>query len=352
MKTEMQAVVYRGPGEVAVETVPVPPCGDDEIRVTIDACAVCGTDLKSYVHGNPKVKPPMVIGHEFTGTIENIGSNVNGTAIDEFAVGDRIVMATSVSCGECHYCKQGWTNLCVDLAAMGFRYPGGMAEYTIVPARALRNKHVITVPPRIKPEHAALAEPLSCAVNALRNCELAGGSTLVVVGAGPLGIMNAVVARLFGAAKIIMAETNETRLERAAAFGFERLVNPEKEDLARVVKDETGGIGADVVVVAAPAAGPQEDAVNLVRKRGTICLFASLPAGKSMHSIDSRPVHYNELRIVGTSDSTPDHVRQAVDLMDALPLEQLATHVLPLGAIAKAYELMQSGESLRVVLKP
>ncbi|NQT51283.1 alcohol dehydrogenase catalytic domain-containing protein [bacterium] len=349
MSDTMKAVVYRGPGEVAVEAMPVPICGDGEIRVKIDACAVCGTDLKSYVHGNPKITPPRIIGHEFTGIVDTVGANARG-----FAVGDRIVMATSVSCGECAYCARGWTNLCVDMAAMGFKYEGGMAEYTVVPDRALRNGHAVKVPDGVAPEHAALAEPVSCAVNAAENCQIQQGDTVVVVGAGPMGIINACVARECGAARIIVAEINATRLAMCEPFGFERLVNPISEDLVQIVKDATDGLGADVAIVAAPAAQPQEQAIDLVRKRGCVCLFASLPKGQSALTIDSRPLHYNELRMVGTSDSTPAHVAQAVELIagGSLPVDKLASHILSLDDIEQAYALMKSGESLRVVLKP
>jgi len=349
MTTSMKAVVYHAPGDIRTEDVPVPPCGDDEIRVKVDACAVCGTDLKTYRHGNPRIKPPKIMGHEFTGLVETVGSRVEG-----FSIGERVVMATSVSCGECAYCRRGWTNLCVDLAPMGFTYEGGMAEYTVIPARAIRNGHVVKVPAGVKAEHAALSEPLSCAVNSADNSRIEPGDTVVVVGAGPMGIMNACVAREVGAAQVILAEINPIRLKQAESFAFDRLVNPTTEDLKQIVMDSTGGIGADVAIVAAPAAAPQEEAVYLVRKRGTVCLFASLPASNKMLSIDSRAVHYGEVRVVGTSDSTPEHVRKAVELIagGSLPAERLASHVLGLGDILRAYELMQSGEALRVVLNP
>ncbi len=349
MAETMRAIIYRGPGEIAPETVPVPQAGDGELRVKVDACAVCGTDLKSFVHGNPKIAPPRIIGHEFTGVIDTVGAGVEG-----FAVGDRVVMATSVSCGECAYCAHGWTNLCVDMAAMGFKYEGGMADFTVIPERAIRNGHVIKVPAGVRPEHAALAEPMSCAVNSCENSSIQPGDTVVVVGAGPMGIMNACIAREFGAATIILAEINAARLAMCEPFGFDVLVNSATTDLAGVVKAATDGLGADVAIVAAPAAQPQEQAIDLVRKRGTVCLFASLPKGKSELTIDSRPLHYNELRMVGTSDSTPAQVTRAVELIagGGLPMDKLATHVLPLDDIARAYELMKSGESFRVVLTP
>ncbi|MHC4843597.1 MAG: zinc-dependent alcohol dehydrogenase, partial [Planctomycetota bacterium] len=160
MSEKMKAVVYHAPGDIRVEEVAVPTCCDDELRIKIDACAVCGTDLKSYLNGNPRIKAPQVMGHEFTGLVETVGSEVKG-----FSVGDRIVMATSISCGECFYCEKGWRNLCANLAPMGFTYPGGMTEFTVIPGRAITNGHVVKVPEGVKPEHAALSEPLSYAVN-------------------------------------------------------------------------------------------------------------------------------------------------------------------------------------------
>jgi len=169
-----------------------------------------------------------------------------------------------------------------------------------------------------------------------------------------MGIMNACAARQFGAAKIIIAEINEVRLKQAESFDFDLVVNSAQEDLTQIVRNETDGIGADVVIVAAPAAGPQEQAIDFVRKHGTVCLFASLPVGENMLSLDSRIIHYGEIRVVGTSDSTPKQVTKAVELLSAgsIPADRLASHVLGLDDILEAYELMQSGQALRVVLKP
>ena len=375
----IKAVVYHGPLDVRCESVPMPGCGADEIRVKVDACAVCGSDWKAYKSGNPRMKPPITIGHEFTGIIETIGADVPGMYegpqrpdfpqpveqqpigalrplphSSSLAVGERVVMATSISCGECLYCRRGWRNLCTDLRPMGFHYNGGMAEFVTVPARGLQQGHIVKVPADVKATHAALAEPVSCCVNAAENCGITKGDVVAVLGAGPMGILNACVAREYGAAKIILSEVNPARLKQAEAFGFDRLVNPANEDLAKIIKDETGGYGADVVIVAAPAAQPQEQAMALVRKRGTVCLFASLPAGKSMLNVDSRPIHYGELRVIGSSDSTSTHVRRAVELIagGSLPTNRIASHVLKLDDIQRAFALMESGEALRVVLVP
>lgn len=346
-KDAMRAVVYHGPMDVRVEQVPVPACPDGGLLVKVDGCAVCGSDMKSYKSGNPRMRPPIVMGHEFAGVV--VESRAAGQA-----VGGRVVMATSVACGECAYCRRGWRNLCANVRPMGFGYDGGMAEYVAIPELAVRGGHVVAVAADVEPLHAALAEPVSCAVNSCENSGVRAGDVVLVMGAGPMGILNAVVAREFGAARVLLSEINPARLAQGEAFGFDRLVNPAEQDLAAIVGEETGGLGADVVIVAAPAAQPQEQAVTLVRKRGTVCLFASLPAGKSMLSVDSRPIHYGELRVVGTSDSTPAQVAKAVELIAgaSFPAGRVVSHVLPFESFHQAIDLMVSGEALRVVLKP
>ncbi|HTO20949.1 MAG TPA: alcohol dehydrogenase catalytic domain-containing protein [Spirochaetia bacterium] len=345
----MNAVVYHGKEDVRFEQVPEPACGHGELRVKVEACAVCGSDFKTFHNGNPRMKPPIAMGHEFTGTVETIGSGVSG-----FGLGDRIVMATSISCGQCFYCRKGWSNLCVHLDPMGFSYPGGMADYVIVPAIAITNGHVVKVPPGVLPQYAALAEPMSCAVNCMENCSVTGGETVVVVGAGPLGVLNVLAARHYGAAKVILAQRAGKRLAQAAGFPCDRLVNTSVEDLAAVVRQETGGVGADVVVVAAPDAAAQEQSLDLARKRGRVCLFASLPAGKSQLNLDSRKIHYNELYVCGASDSTPKHVQKAVSFLARpdFPGERIATPILPLREIQKAFQVMEARDGMRVVLRP
>lgn len=349
MKNTMEAVLYYAPQDVRVEQISIPSCGDEEIRVKVDACAVCGSDLKAYKHGNPRIKPPLVIGHEFTGLVETIGKSVDG-----FSLGDRVVMAVAVSCGKCYYCRQGWPNICVEVAVMGFGYPGGMAEYVTIPARAVKNGHVVKVPGDITPEYAALAEPVGCVVNSMENCRIQENDTVVVIGAGTMGMINACVAREFGAKNVILVNRSEYRLSRAKSFGFDLLIHSETQDVVQTILEMTNGLGADVAIAAAPAANTQALALELVRKRGTVCLYASLAPGQHILSLDSRKIHYGELRVVGTSDCTARQVEEAVRLLvnRKIPAEKLVTHCLPLDRILTAFELMQRGESLRVVLKP
>ena len=344
----MQAVVYHAPGDIRVEEVPKPECKPGELLVRVDACAVCGTDLKSRQHGNPRIKAPLVMGHEFTGIIETVSPD----AVGDFRPGDRVVMATSISCGQCFYCQRGWRNLCENLAPMGFSYPGGMAEYVAIPALALQGGHAVKVPQHVEAKYAALAEPVSCAVNSVQKCGVQPGDTVLVMGAGPMGLLNALVARAAGASVIWLSEPNPLRREQAGQFELDRILDPEADDIAKIIHDATGGRGADVVIVAAPAIPPQEQALSLVRKLGTVCLFASLPVGKSSLTFDSRILHYGEIRLVGSSDSTPEHVQEAVKMIATkkIPVEKIVSHTLPLYEIERAFELMTSGAALRVVL--
>ncbi len=344
----MRAVVYHGRLDVRTEEIPYPECGAGEMLVRVDGCAVCGSDMKAWQSGNPRMRPPVTMGHEFAGVI--VESRTGG----EFHLGDRIVMATSIACGECYYCMHGRRNLCASVRPMGFGYNGGMAEYVAIPEPAVRGGHVLKVPTSIDPLHAVLAEPVSCAVNSCENARVGRGDTVLIMGAGPMGVLNGVVAREFGASKVLVSEINPVRLAQCGEFRFDRLINPAAEELDAVVREETGGLGVDVVIVAAPAALPQQQALSLVRKRGTVCLFASLPAGRSELTIDSRTLHYGEITLVGTSDSTPEHVRRAVEIMDGdrFPADLLVTHTLNFDGFEKAVELMTSGEALRVVLVP
>ena len=210
----MKAVVYHAPGDVRVEQIDKPCCGDGELLVKVDACAVCGTDLKSYHHGNPRIRAPLVMGHEFTGMVEAVRprrGRLRPRPADRHGhvrLLRRVLLLPPRLEQPLHRAWRRWAS----------RIPGGMAEYTVMPALALRNGHVVKVPPHVRPEHAALAEPVSCAVNSLENCRIEPGDTVVVLGAGPMGLMNVCVARGMGAGKIILSELSPVRLAQARQF--------------------------------------------------------------------------------------------------------------------------------------
>jgi L-iditol 2-dehydrogenase len=343
----MKAVRFYGKGDIRVEDISIPEVERQGLLVKIEACAICGTDLKMYLSGNPRVKPPQTIGHEFVGQIVAIGADVDG-----FAVGERVTMATSISCGRCDCCRAGFTNRCDNLTPVSYDYPGAFAEYLSIPGSGVDGGNVIKVPDGVG-DIAALAEPVSCAINAQILSRVKLGDTVVIVGCGPLGAIHTQVAKANGAAKIIVTQTSVKRLELAKQFDVDAIIDVSKIDPVREVMKLTGGIGADVVIVTAPAAAAQEQSLLLARKGGMINLFASLPKGGSDLKLDSRLIHYRELFISGASDSTPYHVQLAVKLLAKGHIsEKIVTHRLGVDSFLKGIELMKLSESLKVLIKP
>ena len=304
----MKAVRYYGKEDLRVEDITQPRPEKGGLLVKVQACAICGTDLKAYFSGNPRIKPPQTIGHEFVGEIVELGNGTKG-----FALGERVTMATSISCGKCGACRAGYTNRCEDLKPVSYDYPGAFAEYIAVPAAGIDGGNVIKVPTSLG-EMAALAEPVSCAINAQILAGVKLGDTVVVVGCGPLGAIHTQVAKANGATRIIVTERSAKRLKLAEKLGVHEIIDASKKDPVEEVLKLTGGIGADVVMVTAPVAAAQVQALGMARKGGMINLFASLPKGASELSIDSRLIHYRELVISGASDSAPYHVELAVKL--------------------------------------
>lgn len=339
-------VVFYAPGDVRIEPMyekPVPDHG--EILVRIEACAVCGTDVKSFVHGNPHIKPPQTIGHEFCGIIESLGSGVDG-----YVPRSRVVMATSMGCGKCRYCQEGRSNLCLDLKAIGFHCPGGMAPYLIIPERGGRLRHLVEVGD-LDPVVASLAEPMSCVVNDVTRVPKEEVKNALILGLGPLGFLHAVCLRHRGIENIVCVEFPGRRFELAREFGF-TAISPDEIDLR--YRDLSNGYGFDHVIITAPVASVQEKAPMYARKRGYVSFFASLPVGAEMLTMNSRTIHYGELTIYGISDSTPHHVQQAVEILRARQNEirKLVTHVLEMKNFKEGLDEIKKGNAVKVVLVP
>lgn len=341
------SVVYYAPKDVRIEPMTsLPATGKGEVLVKVEASAICGTDIKSYLKGNPRIQPPMVMGHEFCGTIVEVGDEVEG-----YTVGQRVTMATTIGCGECVYCKKGKTNMCRSAEAIGFHYPGAMAPYVRIPAKAVRQKHLVDVGD-LDAAIAALGEPMSCAINDLTRVPREEVNSAIIIGLGPLGMLHAVAAREMGIENICLVEFPGKRMEMAKELGFTQVYAPEQ--LENVYKDLTGGEGFDLVIVTAPHNGTQGKAPMFARKGGYVSFFASLPPGDEMLSVNSRTIHYNELIVYGTSDSTVKHVQDAVKLLRANPesFRPLVTHIMPIADFHKAMDEIAAGNVVKAVLVP
>lgn len=346
-KKTMRAVMYYAPGDVRLAECPVPAMTPDAILVKVACCAICGTDLKLATVGNPRCHPPRIIGHEMAGRIVDIGASVRG-----FAAGERVTLATTLACGACAICRKGLGNLCPASKPISYNYDGAFAEYLLVPPDALRGGNLIRIPEGISDEAAALSEPLSCAVNAQVLANVSAGDNVLILGGGPLGAIHAELAKARGARRVMIVQRSEPRLSLLRRLAAVHVIDGNRDDIASIVKEQTGGLGADVVIVCAPARRVQEDAPALVRKGGCISLFAGLPKGESEITLDSRVLHYNEIRIVGASDSRPEHVVAALKLLAAgkINTDALITHRLPLERFMEGIALMKQKQSLKVLI--
>ena len=343
----MKAIRFYDQGDIRLEDVGVPKVEAGGLLVRVQACAICGTDLKMYLSGNPRVKPPQIIGHEFVGEVVEVAQAVEG-----FSVGDRVTMATSISCGRCRACRAGYTNRCDHLTPVSYDYPGAFAEYLAIPAAGVKGGNTVKVPENVG-DLAALAEPISCAINAQLLAGVKMADTVVVVGCGPLGAIHTQVARAHGATRIIVTESAADRLKLAEQLNVDEIIDAASTDAVAEVMKLTAGLGADVVIVTAPVAAAQEQALSMARKGGMINLFASLPKGRSELTIDSRLIHYRELFISGASDSSPYHVELAVKLLaQGLISEKIVTHRLPIEKFLEGIMLMKEGKGLKVLIQP
>lgn len=345
----MLAYVYKGPGDLSLQDVPMPKLADDNAILKIEASSICGTDLRAFRFGSSKIKPPRIIGHEAVGTIAEIGKNVNG-----FAVGDRVQIAPALGCGACPCCKKGYTNLCDNLKTIGFDYDGTFAEYMEIPARAFERGHVTKVPASVPSTEAVLAEPIACIVNAQEHLNIGKGDTVTVFGSGFIGTMHGQLAFRKGASKVFMVEINEHRIDMAKSVLPELIIiNSQKVDLVDEIMKHTDGHGVDVAITACSVGSAQVDAMNIIAKRGRVSLFGGLPK-ETTGFVDSNIIHYKEVSVHGAHASTAAQNREVLSMIEAgaFPLKSYTKAPFPLKDITKAFEALNEESIAKAVLIP
>ncbi len=345
----MKAAVYSGIKKIHLEEVERPKCGPGEILIKVHFCAICGTDVRTYLHGHKKVKPPHIIGHEIAGEIAEIGKEVNG-----YQLGDRVTVVTSVGCGKCRWCQKGYYNLCPNTEAIGYFYQGGFAEYLLMPQEAVAQNAVLKIPENVSLAEASIVEPLSCCINGQNYLKIEKGDSVAVFGAGPIGIMHLELARSSGAEKTFLIDISGEKLEFAQShFSVNYLINSQKENPIEKISSLTENKGVDVVIVAASAKIAQEQALKIAGKKGRISFFAGLPKDNSIINFDSNILHYQEISIFGSFASYREEYEGALNLILSKKIEakKFITHILPLEKIEEGINLIRKGKTLKVVLK-
>ncbi|MCL4467261.1 MAG: alcohol dehydrogenase catalytic domain-containing protein [Chloroflexi bacterium] len=345
----MRAIVLHGPNDLRQEEVPLPVLQPGELLVRTRAAAVCGTDLRIIAGTKTRgVTIPGIIGHELAGDVAELADPVAN-----FRVGDRVCVAPIIACGHCYYCTHGLENLCGDQQIIGYNHSGGFAEYVRVPARAVAAGNVFRLPPGVTYEEGALVEPLSCCVNGHEKSRLRFGQSVLIVGAGPIGLLHLQLALAAGAAQVIISESLPGRRRKAAEMGASAVVDPANEDLAAVVRARTEGVGVDAIVMAFGAPELVNSTFSLARKGGVVNLFAGFP-GRGEAVIEANLIHYNETTVVGTSSSTNRHFAKALALVARgnVDVGSLVGRVYGLAEVDKAIAAVRGHETLKAVLHP
>ncbi len=350
MGNTMKAIVVRAPMQFEREDVPVPECPDGGFILQIIACGLCGSDLRTLRSGHSKVNFPWIIGHEIAGTVVERGSSYDG----QWQIGDVLAVGPVNYCGVCDFCIGGRYELCENHREIGQAWHGGFAEYIAIPEDVAERGSILPVPEGLDPAIAAISEPISSCVNAQDNGQIGLGDTVVVIGAGPVGCIHTSLARARGADRIIIADVVADRLKMCEAFGPDDIIDASKVDLVEEVRRLTDGKGAEVIITANPVPITQVQAVEMAKKAGRILLFGGLPKDNCKPGLDTNIVHYNALRLIGTTTFAPRHQIAALKLLASgrIPGDKLITHRFPLSEFNKGAAMAMEGKVLKSVILP
>jgi L-iditol 2-dehydrogenase len=345
----MKAAVLEALERLVVREVEDPQIDDDSALLKVESVAVCGSDIRIFHHGNPRVKPPTIIGHETAGVVVRAGKHV--TRVKE---GDRVAVGADVPCGKCSWCRNGLGNNCAINYAIGYQIPGALAQYMKLPKLVLEEGPVTPFADSLSFDFAALAEPLACAINGLELVRMSLGKSIAIIGMGPIGCMMIDLARIMGATKVIAAQRSRRRLEIAKTYGADVYVATDDEDLVARCREETGGEGPDVVITSCGSVEVHEQAIQMVAHRGHVNLFGGLGGDVRPMSVLSNTIHYKECFVTGSHGCVPRHHELAVKLLEKglVRVEPLITHRFTLDQIHQAFQTMESKQGMKVVVHP
>jgi L-iditol 2-dehydrogenase len=351
--TTMQAAVYRAVNDVRIETVPVPEIGPGEILIRVHSCGICGTDLKKIHTGSHSA--PRIFGHETAGTIVKTGEGVQN-----FAVGDRVMVFHHIPCGHCYYCRKKTFAQCATYKKVGCTAGfepsgGGFAEYVRVMDWIVSMGGVVRIPDGVPFEQAAFVEPVNTCLKAIKNLNLASDETVLVIGQGPIGIMLAALAARTGA-KVLTSDLYPERHAIAAAYGLKHPIDA-RENVIEVAKRESEGRGADAVILAVGGNSLIRTAMDAARPGGRILLFAQTQHGEAI--IDPAAVCMDEKTLLGSYSASVEIQNEGADLVlngyrDGFDLTKLISHSYPLEEAVEAIEIASNptSASMKIFIQP
>jgi L-iditol 2-dehydrogenase len=345
----MLAAVFHAPNNIVVQQVPI---RRRKAMLKVNACAVCGYDARVFRNGHRKVRPPVILGHELCGEIQN--EIIAGDGLTTINAGSRVAVCPLVPCLQCPYCKIGDYNLCVDLREIGSTSDGGFAQYITIPDQLVRIGGLVPVPDNLTDEEAALLEPLACCLNSYyRMLPIAKESSIVIIGDGPMGLLHLqLFKRLLSSSRVAIVGKVPLRMEKARAMGADAVFAYSRETVPDVL-DFAGAssFGAGVVVIATSNPVAFELATKVSARNSKINIFAGMPGGQTF-LLDANWLHYNQISITGTFSSTPKMLREATRIASekTIDLSSIVTHTYSLPEIEEAIEVTEKYHGLRAVI--
>jgi len=342
-REKMKAAVYEGSQKISIKNVEMPVLESDEALVQVKYCGICGSDLFICSGKHPRVKPPLIFGHEFSGVIIKINEQNLKT---ELKIGDRVAVRPTYPCGQCDACREGAFHICGKLALIGIDSNGGFAEYVKVPL-----SNIVKVSKQVAFEEIALVEPLAVAVHAVRSSRMKVGDRVIVLGGGPIGLLIASLLKLAGATQIIISEVNPYQLDKANSLGF-ITINPLVEDIIKRVDNLTNGKGADLLFDAAGVPSTAEQSTKLVKVQGEIVIVGVF---EEPAEFDFLSFMNKEQKAVGIRVYSAGDVKKAVELLEAklIDVRPLISHKLKLDDIEKGFKLIKNNaETMKIMIYP
>jgi len=338
----MKAIMYYDEKTIQCEEIAKPDIKHGEILVRMRACGICGGDI---MHWYRKTKAPCVLGHEITGEIVQVSGEVNG-----FEIGDRVFVHHHVACFTCHFCVHGDYIHCSQFHTNQI-FPGGFAEFIRVSAPLVK-ADVLKLPENVTFEYGTLIEPLACCLKGISKTIVTYGDSLLIIGAGPIGLMNIELAKkVSGVSRIIVSETLETRIEQAKRFGADVVIDPLKQSLPEVVKDATNGIGVDAVMVNVSNLQAIREGLESVRNGGILVLFAP-PQPEEAIILNPNALFFTEKHITASYTASHIETRQALKLLASgkVDFQSLITNRFEMEKAQDAFHAAEGRKGLKVVI--
>jgi len=336
----VRAAILKEPGCIEICEVERPVPAEGELLVKVEAALTCGTDLKAYLRGHPLIPMPGLFGHEFSGVVAEKGKGAR-----KFKIGDPVMGVHSAPSLKCAYCRRGLGNLCEHI--MTTKVLGAFAEYILIPG------HIVAQNLFKKPEHigfdeAAFLEPLACVVHGMDPLKITGKNTILIIGAGPIGLLHLLLAKSKGA-RVLVADIEEKRLSTAGALGADRTFHASQTHAS--VHTATRELGVDIVFECTGRSRVWEESVQFVRRGGTVVLFGGCKKGTTV-TYDTERLHYDEITLKGVFHFTPHDVKKAFQLLKGgtIPVKKLVSATCRLQEISDVFSKLSRGEGIKYVV--